>query len=184
MTWETIARRELIDRRPWLRVWDEDVRLPDGRTIEGFTRLELPDFAVVVALTTDGRAVVERSYKHGPRRVSLSLPAGFLEPGETPAHGAARELLEKTGFSASAWTALGSFIVDGNRDCGTAHLFLARDARPVREAEAGDLEEIAVDLMPFQDLLRAAQEGQVAMLAIAAALALAAVHLGTPPPGV
>ena len=82
--WETLARREVVDARPWVRVWADDLRLPDGRVIQGFATIELPDYAVVVALTPGGDVVIERNYKHGPRRVCLNLPAGYLEPGEAP----------------------------------------------------------------------------------------------------
>ncbi len=175
--WEVLRRREIADARPWLRLWAEDLRLPDGRTVEGFYTIEAPDYAVIVALTPDGRVVVERNYKHGPRRVCLNLPAGYLEPGEAPLAAARRELREETGYAADEWTPLGQFAESGNRGAGTAHLFLARGARRVAEPDAGDLEALEIGLMPFDDLLDAVREGDVAVLSIAAAIGLAAVAL-------
>src|SRR5947207_11562367 len=101
-----------------MRVWSEAVQLPDGRVVEEFSTIELPDYVVVVALTPDGRVVVERNYKHGPRRVCLNLPAGYLERGEEPLAAARRELLEETGYAAEEWVSLGGFAKDGNRGCG------------------------------------------------------------------
>jgi ADP-ribose pyrophosphatase len=71
----------------------EAVELPDGRVVDEFLSVKTRDFAMVVAFTADGRIVMERSYKHGVRRVALSLPAGYLEPGENPLAAAQRELL-------------------------------------------------------------------------------------------
>ena len=176
--WETLARREVLDRRPWVHFWDEDVRLPDGRVIENFSRVVIPDYVMIVALTVDGRIVTERSYKHGPRRVNLSLPAGYVEAGEEPLAAAQRELLEETGYVADAWVALGSFTVDGNRDCGTAHLFLAREARQEAPPNAGDLEEIDVGLMSLDEACRALWSGDVALLGVAAAIGLAVAAQG------
>ncbi|MEZ4613071.1 MAG: NUDIX domain-containing protein [Caldilineaceae bacterium] len=51
-----------------------------------------------------------------------------MEPGEEPLPAAQRELLEETGYVADDWTDLGRFAVDGNREAGLAHLFLARGA--------------------------------------------------------
>ena len=175
--WEVLRRREIADARPWLRLWAEDLRLPDGRTVEGFYTIEAPDYAVIVALTPDGRVVVERNYKHGPRRVCLNLPAGYLEPGETPLAAARRELREETGYAADEWTPLGAFVNDGNRGFGSGHFFLARGARRVAEPDAGDLEALEIELMPFDDLLDAVRGGGVAVLSIAAAIGLAAVAL-------
>ncbi len=68
------------------------------------------------AQTDKGAVVMARHYKHGPRHVILSLPAGHLEPGEQPLDSAKRELLEETGFVADDkdWRSLGSFVVSGN----------------------------------------------------------------------
>jgi ADP-ribose pyrophosphatase len=77
------ARQELLDAAPWLHVWAEDVRLPDDRLIEGYIRLEMLDYVVVVALADSG-AIVLRSYKHGPADIVTSLPAGYLEPTRSP----------------------------------------------------------------------------------------------------
>lgn len=176
--WQTLARREVADCRPWVRLWAEDVRLPDGRVIADFAAIDLPDYVVVVALAADGRVVVERNYKHGPRRVCLNLPAGYLDPGEEPLAAARRELLEETGYAADEWAYLGSFANDGNRGCGRGHFYLARGARRVAEPDAGDLEEIAVDLLPLDALARATRDGEVAVLSIAAAIGLAALAVG------
>lgn len=175
--WETIARREVLDRRPWLRVWSEDVRLLDGRVIEDFSTIEMPDFVVIVAITGEGLVVAERNYKHGPSRVGLHLPAGYLEPGEEPLPAAQRELLEETGYAADMWSTLGSFFNDGNRGCGVGHYFLARGARQVATPDAGDLEEIAVELHSLDALLVATRSGEVTVLSIAAALGLAKASL-------
>lgn len=179
--WEVVARREVLDRRPWLRVWSEDVRLPDGRVIADFSTIEAPDFVVIVALTTENLVVAERNYKHGPRRVGLHLPAGYLEPGETPLLAAQRELLEETGYAADDWMPLGSFVVEGNRGFGTSFFFLARGARQVVPPDAGDLEEIVVTLLPLDALVAATRTGEVNVLSIAAAIGLAVATLAERP---
>lgn len=173
--WVIVQRHELIDRRPWLRLWSEDVQLPDGRVVEGFTQLEMPGVAVIVALTPDGQVIVERNYKHGPRRVCLNLPAGYLEAGEEPVSAARRELLEETGYAADEWVPLGQFANDGNRGAGMSFLFLARGARQIAQPDAGDLEELAIGLMPLDQLAESVRNGEVAILTIAAAIGLTVV---------
>ena len=158
----------------------ERVELPDGRVVDEFLWIATRDFAMAVAVTPDGHVVLERSYKHGPRRVALSLPAGYVEADETPDQAARRELREETGYTSDDWRPLGSFTVDGNYGVCTAHIFLAQGAR--RSSEAGghghdDLEEIEVLTFTLEDALAAVARGDVAQLSSAGALALAAAAL-------
>jgi ADP-ribose pyrophosphatase len=171
--WETLSRRNVVDGHPWVRLWAEDVQLPDGRVVADYFTIEMPDYVIVVALTPEDRVVVERNYKHGPRRVCLNLPAGYVEHGEEPLAAARRELLEETGYAAEEWLALGGFTNDGNRGCGMGHLFLARRAQKVAEPDAGDLEEMEIDLMSLDEVLDAVRRGDVAVLSVAAAIGLA-----------
>lgn len=161
-----------------MEVGVERVELPGGRVVDEFLWVNTRDFAMAVAMTPDGRVVLERSYKHGPRRVALSLPAGYVDTGEMPDQAARRELQEETGYTSDEWRLLGSFTVDGNYGVCTAHIFLARNAR--RSSEAGgsghdDLEQIEVLTLPLDDALAAVARGEIAQLSSAAALALAAL---------
>jgi ADP-ribose pyrophosphatase len=182
-TWHVLQRREMLDARPWLRVFLEIVRLPNGSVIDNFSAVEMPEYVNVVAVTRDGRAVLTHGYKHGLRRTSYHLPGGYLEPGEAPQEAAQRELLEETGYIAERWEALGSFVVDGNRGCGTGHLFLATAAYAVTEPDSGDLEEAAVGLLELDDVLNATRQGGIGVLSNAAAIGLALVTLRSRPMG-
>jgi ADP-ribose diphosphatase len=178
--WKVLTRRVLLSRPPWMEVGVERVELPDGRTVDEFLWVKTRDFAVVVAITPDRHVVVERSYKHGVRRVALSLPAGYIESGEAPDQAARRELREETGYVSDDWLPLGSFVVDGNYGVSTEHIFLARDARPSVEAGGAghdDLEEIEVLTMSLHHALAALERGEIAQLSSAAALALAAIAI-------
>lgn len=171
--WQMLARREVLHQPPWMRIWSERLQLPDGRVIDDWLTIEMPNVAVVVAITLAGDVVVERSYRHGPRRVSISLPAGHIDPGEEPLAAAQRELLEETGYVADEWELLGEFTRDGNRGCGRAFLFLARAARLVAEPSGDDLEEMVIERMSPDELLSACRQGSVTSLTSAAAIGFA-----------
>ncbi len=175
--WRTVSRREIVDARPWFRVMAEDVELPDGKIINGFYSIDAPDYVMIVALTPDRSVIVEQSYKHGPRRVSLTLPAGYIEQGEEPLVAAQRELLEETGYTAASWQHLGSFTVDGNRGCGAAHLYLAHDAVHTAQPDHGDLEEIVIERRSLTALRAALFQGEVAQLPVVAAIGMALIAL-------
>ena len=83
-TWQVLAERVLVERPPWLRLSEQDVRLPDGRMIEGYLVAQAPPYAIIFAVDGDGRIVTVEEYKHGPGLVVVHLPAGYMETGEDP----------------------------------------------------------------------------------------------------
>jgi len=171
--WRSLGRELMLSAAPWLEVYREQVELPSGRVIPDFYNIVLPAFAVVVPWTENGEVVLVRGYKHGVGRINLSPPAGLIEAHEEPLTAAKRELLEETGYTADDWQSLGHFVTDGNRGCGTMHLFAAHLARPVRAPQEDESEVLRVELMSQPELLAALRRGEVGNLAGAGGLALA-----------
>jgi hypothetical protein len=68
-------------------------------------------------------------------------------------------------------------VPDSNYRCGQAHLFLAREAKKVAEADAEDLEEMEIIRMPLAQVVQELRDGNVVSLRSAAAIALAAARL-------
>jgi ADP-ribose pyrophosphatase len=176
--WKRLRATLLLERDPWLRVYADDVLLPDGRRVDDYLRVESRPYATVFAITPERRVVFLHQYKYGPDAVSLQLPAGYLEAGEDPEQGARRELLEETGYAADRWESLGAFRPDGNRGFGVAHFYLARDARPVQAPSSDDLEEPTLELVPLDACESRLTSGEMAELAPIACVALALARLG------
>ena len=173
-------RQAAFQGRPWLEVFRESIELPDGRVVDDFYSVEMQDFGVVAALTDQGQVVVERLYRHGPGRTTWSLPAGFVQEGESPLQATKRELREETGFEAREWTPLGRFVVDGNRGCGWCHCFIARGAHVVGVPTSDDLADVEVSLLEWDRLVELLAAGEISELASAATLGMACIHLGGP----
>jgi ADP-ribose pyrophosphatase len=171
--WVVESTTSILRREPWIEVFEEHIRLPDGRLVDDFYTIRLRNFVVVAPLTEGGELVVVRHYRHGPQRMTYSLPSGFIEGSETPAEAARRELLEETGFEAQTWSELGSYVVDGNRRCGVEHVFLATGARRVSEPSSNDLAETTVSLKSVDDAVEMLWRGDISELASASGLALA-----------
>ena len=175
--WRRRSTRLLLDRLPWLRVFADDVELPDGRQVDGFLRIESRPYAMAFAVTDNGEVPFIWEYKYGLDATDLRLPAGYLEADEAPEACARRELLEETGYEAATWDSLGSYVTDSNRGYSRGHFFLARQARRVRPPNAGDLAEVRVELRPLDTIERLLSSGQLQELGPVACVALALARL-------
>jgi ADP-ribose pyrophosphatase len=172
--WTVLSEQHLLSCAPFIEVSKQTVQLPNGRTVENFYQLKMPDFAVMIPEMEDGRFLLLRSYRHGPQRTCLNFPGGHLnDDGEPPLEAAKRELMEETGCVAAEWQALGSFQTNANHRCQTAHFFKARGCRKVAEANSGDLEDTEEVLMTLADIEQAIKRGEFALTTQVAAFALA-----------
>jgi ADP-ribose diphosphatase len=65
--------------------------------------------AVMMPVDEKNRVLLVRQYRLPARSYLWELPAGRIDPGETPLKAAKRELEEETGYRAKKWTRLASY---------------------------------------------------------------------------
>ena len=151
--WRVENSRLVYDHSPWLKIWEQDVALPNGASIEGYILTEARDVGLVLALTADEQVIMVEQYKHGVGRAEVDLPAGYLDEDDpSPLAGTQRELLEETGYAGGDWQPLGDFAINPNRSPNRFYYFLARDVRRVAEPHLDPTEEIVVHLVPLAEL--------------------------------
>lgn len=164
-SWEQISTRTLLDLPPWLKVQEDSIRLPGGRIIDDYYRIETPDYVIMAVCDADGFFLLERQYKHGVGTIVLTSPSGGVEVGETPLHAAQRELLEETGYSAGRWTSVGKFLVDGTRGICWAHFFVVHDLQMVAAPRQSDIETCELVFMAPGEVFDAIRDGRICLLA-------------------
>jgi 8-oxo-dGTP pyrophosphatase MutT (NUDIX family) len=179
--WKTLDRRLLVDRSPFARIYDDDVQLPDGHVIREFVRVELPDFVIAFVLTEDNRVVFVRQYRQAVSDFTLELPAGHIEEDEDLAIGAKREVREETGFESDDWQLLGRFVMDANRECGWANMYLARNARLTVQPDSGDLGDPTVEYISLDGLEQRWRAGEFVCAPTSLCIALAMAALKAQP---
>jgi ADP-ribose pyrophosphatase len=156
---EQTLESSLVYEGAFLRIYRDRVRCPDGHVgVREFVRH--PGAVMIAALLDDGRVVLERQFRYPLARSFVELPAGKIDPGETPLACARRELLEETGYRAGRWRHLGGFHNAVGYSDEKIEVFLARDL--VFEGGATDAGEvIEVFTAPWRDLLDWVRTGTV-----------------------
>ena len=167
--WKVLESEYLV-RRPWLTARRDRLELPDGRIIPEYYVLEYPDWVNVIAITKDGQFVMERQYRHAARKISLELPCGVMEEGETPLEAAQRELLEETGFGGGQWKKLMELSPNPSAMSNTTHCFLAIGVEKIAEQHLDETEELSVFFMTKEEVKRMLNENQICQALMVAPL--------------
>ncbi len=108
--------------------------------------------AVAVLAVEDGRVLMVEQYRPAIRRTTLELPAGLIEPGESPLEAARRELMEEAGFDAEL-KALFSFYSSPGFTDERITLFEATRLTPKkRSPDPG--EELRVRWIPVEKVIQ------------------------------
>jgi 8-oxo-dGTP pyrophosphatase MutT (NUDIX family) len=167
--WKILSSEYLI-RRPWLTARRDVAELPDGRINHEYYVLEYPDWVNIIAITKDGRIVMERQYRHALGNTCYELPCGVIEAGETPLEAAQRELLEETGFAGGEWQEWMTLSPNPATSTNLAHSFLATGVEKVAGQHLDATEDIDVYLLD-QDFVRdLLQHNQILQALMAAPL--------------
>ena len=165
--WKILSSEYLV-QRPWLTARRDVTELPDGRVNHEYYVLEYPDWVNIIAITKEGRMVLERQYRHALGKTCYELPCGVIEKGETPLEAAKRELLEETGFAGGEWKEWMTLSPNPATSTNLALSFLAVGVEKVSGQHLDATEDIDVYLLD-QDYVRDLLENNQILQALMAA---------------
>ena len=159
MRWTVHGERSLYESE-WVRLVLVDVEIPDGDRFEHHV-IRFPNHAAGTVVRDPDRGVL-LLWRH--RFITdtwgWEIPAGRIDPGETPAQAAARETLEETGWEPGPLRPLLRYQPTNGVSDQSFHIFTADGAThmgdPTDHGEAERVEWVSV-----ADLRRLVQEGRV-----------------------
>lgn len=137
----------------------EALTLPNGRRTE-MAMIRHPGSIGVVPLMDDGQVLMEHQYRPCVRKTLLEIPAGTLEPGESPLACARRELEEETGYKATELIALGRIHILPSYSDEVIHLYVARGLTFMGVQRDSD-EIIRTRAYPLEQLMGMIAEGAI-----------------------
>ena len=159
MRWTVHGERSLYESE-WLRLVLVDVEIPDGDRFEHHV-IRFPNHAAGTVVRDPDRGVL-LLWRH--RFITdtwgWEIPAGRIDPGETPADAAARETLEETGWEPGPLRPLFRYQPTNGVSDQSFHIFTADGAThrgdPTDHGEAERVEWVGV-----AELRRLVQDGEM-----------------------
>ena len=159
--WKVLKSENMINLGPWLNVRQEVVELPSGTQIPTWFVMDFPDWINVIAITKDGHIVMEDQYRHGLGKTHYELPAGLVDPGETPLQAAQRELSEETGFGGGEWQLFMTISPNPTNHSNLNYCFLATGVEKLREQHQEATEDIRVHVLSKAEVRQLLEEGEI-----------------------
>jgi ADP-ribose pyrophosphatase len=140
------------------------VRFPDGSTSD-FDIVRHPGASAIVPFLNDPageepQLLLLRQYRYAAGGYVYEIPAGRLDPGESPEECAARELKEETGCTAEELTPLTTMFTTPGFTDEVIHLFMATGLTHGESAREAD-EFADVVIMKLTEALELIRDGQI-----------------------
>jgi ADP-ribose pyrophosphatase len=145
-------------------------------TVAIIDKVSHPGAVAILPVDDKNRILCIRQWRRAAGTILIEIPAGTLEPGETPLFTAQRELQEEIGYRANILTPLGGFYTAPGFCTEYIHLFLAKDL--VHDPLWADDTDY-IDILPIslEELQTAAKKGEIIDSKTLSALYLYSLHL-------
>lgn len=170
MTPERIASKDIYKGR----IFDVRIdRIRDGDVEYDREIVVHRGSAVIVPLFEDGTVALVRQYRHAARETLLEVPAGSLEPNESPETCAARELEEEVGVTAARLEKIAEFYVSPGFLTEKMYVYLATGLTETQQNLEID-ELINIERLPLADAIKMTRDGRIHDAKTIIALTLAA----------
>jgi 8-oxo-dGTP pyrophosphatase MutT (NUDIX family) len=166
MRWTVHNEKQLYEDE-WLDIRLADVELPDGRHLE-HRLIRTPPGAGCVTIR-DGHVLLLWRHRFITDTWGWEIPVGKIDPGEEPAHAAARETEEETGWRPGPLSPLLRVEPTPGISDSVHHIYLA-DSAELIGPPADDFESDHISWVPLADIPMLISQGEISVGTTLAAL--------------
>jgi ADP-ribose pyrophosphatase len=140
-------------------VFVEEVVLPNG-IVKNREVIRHPGAAAMVPVFDNGHIALIKQFRHAVGDYLWEIPAGTLEPKETPLECAQRELVEEIGYKATQFEKLTEILPAPGYTDEHIHIFLATGLTKAAQ-NLDDDEVLELRPTPFDETLEMIMEGKI-----------------------
>jgi ADP-ribose pyrophosphatase len=161
LRWKKISS-EYISKDIWGTVRKDICETAEGKIIDPYFVYEFPTWVTAVAITEEGKIVLERQYRYALDVTCYEIPGGCVDDTDKSLEDAiARELMEETGYRFTKYEYLGKTSSNPSTNNNWMHMFLATGGVYEREQELDHNEEIEVYLFSLEDVKKLLAENLI-----------------------
>ena len=160
LRWKKISSEYLL-RHTWGTVRKDVCETVEGKIIDPYFVYEFPTWVTAVAITEEGKFIIERQYRYALDVTCYEIPGGCVDDTDNSLDSAiARELLEETGYRFSQYEYLGKSSSNPSTNNNWMHMYLATGGRLIKQQELDHNEEIEIYLFSLDEVKKLLAENQ------------------------
>lgn len=146
----------------WFTVRKDRCESPSGKIIDPYYVYEFPEWVTAVALTSEGKILFVKQYRHALGEICIELPGGCVDKSDKSTEEAiARELKEETGYTFTSFEYLGKISSNPSTNNNLMHMYLARQGVKSGSQSLDENEELEVELYSIDDVRKLVKENRI-----------------------
>ena len=161
LSWKTLSS-EYLFKDTWFTIRKDTCETKSGKIVSPYYVYEFPTWVTAVALTEDGKIIMERQYRHALGQINYEIPGGCVDATDASLEAAiSRELLEETGYRFKKLEYLGETSSNSSTNNNWMHMFLATGGHHVQAQELDHNEEIEIYLFTIDEVKQMLKENKI-----------------------
>jgi ADP-ribose pyrophosphatase len=162
LSWKTLSS-EYLFKDTWFTVRKDTCETKEGKIISPYYVYEFPTWVIALALTQDGKVIIERQYRQAAGETGYELPGGCVDDTDATLEAAIeRELLEETGYRFRQLEYLGKTSANPSTNNNWAHLYLATGGQLESAQQLDHNEEIEIYLYTIDEVKQLLRDNKLA----------------------
>ena len=175
--WKKISRKTLYKSK-FIKLYEDDIELPNGNIIKDYTVIQKPDVVLIVATDKNGKLLVIKEYKYAVNSCLWTIPAGQMDENESSIIAAKRELLEETGYLSESFEEIGKLYEYPTKDTHEVHVVRAKNIIQTNELRREPTESVTeIKLISIDKLKNQIRKGEWKIGVVIAAFVLSGLFL-------
>lgn len=159
MKWK-ILESEYITTYPYFTSRKDRCETPEGKIVPSYYVIELPPSVCAVCLTRENEVLLVRQYRHPIGEVTMELPGGFVDEGETPEQAIARELQEEVAYQFDEIIPVGKIAANPGVLSNWTYFYLAKGGVAHGEQHFDEHEFLKVEKVSLNEVKQMLMDNQ------------------------